>query len=39
MSQLYAETGWEHEGVPKEFINNRLEWAKNDLQEGEINDG
>lgn len=38
MSWLCAETGWKHRGVPREFVKDALEWAKNDLEEVESSD-
>jgi len=35
MGWLCAETGWEHKGVPKEFIKEAIEWAKKDLEDDE----
>ena len=35
MSWLCEESGWEHKGVPKDILNDAVEWAKNAIAEDE----
>jgi len=35
MSWLCEESGWEHKGVPRDFIKEAVEWAKKDIQEAQ----
>lgn len=35
MSWLCEESGWEHKGVPRDYIKEAVEWAKNDIEEEE----
>jgi len=35
MSWLCDESGWEHKGVPRDFIKESIEWAKKDIAEAE----
>lgn len=39
MSWLCEESGWKHKGVPKDVINESVEWAKQDIAEAEEDDG
>lgn len=38
MSWLCEESGWEHKGVPRDFIKEAVEWAKKDIEEAEDDD-
>jgi 20S proteasome subunit alpha 7 len=38
MSWLCEETGWLHKGVPRDYIKEAVEWAKNDIEEAEGED-
>ena len=38
MSWLCEETGWKHEGVPKDVIASAVEWAKREIEEEEEDD-
>ena len=35
MSWLCEESGWEHKGVPRDFIKEAVDWAKKDIEEAE----
>jgi 20S proteasome subunit alpha 7 len=35
MSWLCEESGWEHKGVPRDFIKEAVEWAKKDIAEAQ----
>lgn len=35
MSWLCEESGWEHKGVPRDYIKEAVEWAKDDIEEAE----
>jgi 20S proteasome subunit alpha 7 len=35
MSWLCEESGWEHKGVPRDYIKEAVEWAKKDIAEAE----
>jgi 20S proteasome subunit alpha 7 len=38
MSWICEESGWEHKGVPRDFIKEAVEWAKQDIEEAEGDD-
>merc|ERR1712071_288305 len=38
MSWLCAESGWKHKGVPKDVINESVEWAKQEIADAEEDD-
>jgi 20S proteasome subunit alpha 7 len=38
LSWICEESGWEHKGVPRDFIKEAVEWAKQDIEEAEGDD-
>lgn len=35
MSWVCEESGWEHKGVPRDFIKEAVDWAKKDIEDAE----